>query len=413
MDAMSELEAHPEMDKPPFPSVGEMGEAEDRRKSPRIPLTKPVRVGPPGGVPQSPVSAADLSAGGLFIDADRPVRVGARFSVQVPLADGSSVYVEEAEVVYNRESASAPGFGVRFIVVDSMSEAAIRKEIDRLSPRNVAERPWSFAEDSPTLVPAAFGGDVAAIPSAYDEPSILPGVSENHQTVSPETKRLPWYRGLAMGTWFRRNGRLLWLLLSAAAVSVLAATVIFLWSNAKAPDEQTPPPASSGVPPADTHRALMAAETPAAEVVPPPPTPTATQAERRRPLPALVRMEAPTEVSEPPAVATPKEVPRRRVRRRVVRAASDRSVDEFEFKVSARARVKKASIYRNPDRVVVDLRNQKLGFEASTTPKGGIRQFRVGRHPGFVRLVLDPRRPLATVKADAQDGRLRVRVVYR
>src|SRR5215470_10315724 len=87
----------------------------DRRQSARIPVFGPVRMGPPSQQPYAVVSATNLSRGGLFIDADRPVRVGARFSAEVPLKTGGAIYIPEAEVAYNREHRTGSGFGVRFI----------------------------------------------------------------------------------------------------------------------------------------------------------------------------------------------------------------------------------------------------------------------------------------------------------
>ncbi len=107
-------------------------QGQDRRRSARIPLTVPVRVGPPGGQATAPVAATDLSAHGLFIEADRPVRVGARFSCELDLPGGEVAYVAEAEVAYNRDRAHGRGFGVRFVVIDERSFAAISAVIARL-----------------------------------------------------------------------------------------------------------------------------------------------------------------------------------------------------------------------------------------------------------------------------------------
>src|SRR5262245_54381223 len=105
----------------------------DRRRSARIPLSTQVRIGPPNGTPYALVSASDLSKGGLFIDADRPVRVGARFSAEIELPSHTKIYVPEAEVAYNRERHDGSGFGVRFVCLDEDALTAVSEEIDRVT----------------------------------------------------------------------------------------------------------------------------------------------------------------------------------------------------------------------------------------------------------------------------------------
>ncbi len=101
----------------------------ERRESPRAPLERPVRIGPPGGMPYATVSARDFSTGGLFIDSEREVRVGARFAVEVPIGDTETAYVPVAEVVDNRSSVLGSGFGVRFIDVSADTKSLLRDAI--------------------------------------------------------------------------------------------------------------------------------------------------------------------------------------------------------------------------------------------------------------------------------------------
>ena len=394
---MSDVEALHEMDNDTFLHAGRFLRGQDRRASARIPLTKPVRVGPPGGLPQSPVSAADLSSGGLFIDADRPVRIGARFSVQVPLANGTSVYVEEAEVVYNRQTASAPGFGVRFIRVNPSSQAAIQEEIDRLSPKTLPRIPQVRSEDAPTVVPAAFGGDVAVHPVVSDEPSVLeetldidrPAASLGPPDLTGRPSSIvPWR--VDVNDWFWRHARRLGLVLGAvAAVTVLTATVVFLWSNPRPDgDPSLVTPRSSVTP--DTHRALMEAKTPAAEVVPPPPVSPAPS-EKKNPLPGPDIAELADRFDAEPS----------------------ETHDRFDFPLSPQARVKRTMIFRSPERFVVDLTGQDPKFDPPDEGAGGIRRVRVGRHPGFIRLVLDAERPIEAASAEVDGDQLRVSISYR
>ncbi|MBK8014856.1 MAG: PilZ domain-containing protein [Deltaproteobacteria bacterium] len=95
-----------------------------------MPVTGLVKVGPPNEPPEASVSARDVSVGGLFIDADRPVRVGARFSAVIPLSDGGEVYIAEAAVAYNRVRSNGSGFGVRFVRLDDEAVSMLKAEID-------------------------------------------------------------------------------------------------------------------------------------------------------------------------------------------------------------------------------------------------------------------------------------------
>ena len=416
---MSDVEVQPAMDDEAFLRAGGYRSGKDRRASPRIPLTKPVRVGPPGGLPQSPVSAADLSGGGLFIDADRPVRVGARFSVQIPLATGSSVYVEEAEVVYNRHTASAPGFGVRFLRMNPASQAAIAQEVARLSPKTLPRQPQLPQEELPTLVPAAFGGDVAVNPSVRPpsliEESLDIGAPSDigPPDLASRTSALPWYSGSA--GWFLRHARTLGLVLaSIAAATVLMATVVFLWSSPRKVAREEGPLKAAAVP-ADTHRALMDATMPVAEVVPPPPAPVVDKPKRRLPELVVVDDEPVSKPKKKRITKPKKRIRRARAPQRKSRRPGPRSVgaDRFAFPLPSGARIRKTMVYRKPERVVIDLLGVNSGFEPREVPKGNIKRFRVGRHPRFVRLVLDARRPIKSARASIEGGRLRVAVSYR
>ncbi|MEL6185137.1 MAG: PilZ domain-containing protein, partial [Myxococcota bacterium] len=135
----------------------------ERRASARVPLDRPVRIGPPGGYPHASVTARDLSPGGLFIDAERDVRVGARFSVAIPLRSGHDAYIPEAEVVDNR-SGTERGFGVRFVKLSAEARRALEDEVsDRayvtLRTIPVSQEPHSFDDvDFPTMDPMPVPG---------------------------------------------------------------------------------------------------------------------------------------------------------------------------------------------------------------------------------------------------------------
>lgn len=143
---------------------------EDRRQGARVPLSRPVRVGPAHGAPEALVSARDLSVGGMFVDADREVRVGARFSVELELPETGLVYIPEAEVAYNRATDHGAGFGVRFVDLDAGTLAAIAAEVERQTASLIGaahSHPLIPDSDLPTLAPppSAVRGVQAHIPT--------------------------------------------------------------------------------------------------------------------------------------------------------------------------------------------------------------------------------------------------------
>lgn len=156
----------------------------ERRSSARVPLTAPVRIGPPGGLPYAAVSARDLSAGGLFVDAERNVRVGARFSVEVPLTNGQRVYVSEAEVIDNRRRGDARGFGARFVVLSSEGRRLLEEEVcERAS---VTLRPSAGRRDAPER--SALEAPVGGL-AGDDPPSPVPSPSSEGFSFSPDSRR--------------------------------------------------------------------------------------------------------------------------------------------------------------------------------------------------------------------------------
>lgn len=98
----------------------------DRRRKPRIPCAGPVRLGPAHQPVRSTLLLEDLSSGGLFIRCPRPVQVGARFSIELPLPSGETLYIPEAEVIYNRSvSEELQGFGAEFVNLPAEVEAKL------------------------------------------------------------------------------------------------------------------------------------------------------------------------------------------------------------------------------------------------------------------------------------------------
>lgn len=317
----------------------------DRRRSARIPLSAPVKVGPPQGLPTSPVSATDLSVNGLFIDADRPVRVGARFSAEIPLSSGKRIYVSEAEVAYNRDRVRGAGFGVRFVDLDAEAAAAIAEEVARLTrpgTSSVVDLPPPLSEVSgvddeesilPTLAPRpapkahpleapVLEVDVSRYPEpvilreAFDDELELPELmkDELRGEKAIQTERIR--RRTVLDGFARARRELterahrapqLWgWLLGAGAAAVVASVALTLFGRGptEVVDAQPGTERVSSV----THEVLMGSRGPVA-VVPPPAAPKAAEPAAevapKKPLPPLVVVEE--EALEAEAVAAPAE----------------------------------------------------------------------------------------------------------
>lgn len=288
----------------------------DRRTSARIPMTARVRIGPPGGVPTSLVSASDLSVGGLFVDADREVRVGARFSVEVPLEDGVRLYIPEAEVAYNRNRSASSGFGVRFVDLEPEAHKAIASAIDvatglttdvvERDPKPVIRSQRPDLSGLPTIVPSAFFED-----SIYPEPSIVGEGLAIDDPLDLEDERFPRSPGavsvlfarvvdlthdarLAVAERARRTPKLFGGIAAVGAVTLLAAFGITMWSGGNAQAVEPKDGAHQTVP-ASTHQVLMGTATidalgaPKDDAVEAP----RTSNKKRNALPPLVKMDEP------------------------------------------------------------------------------------------------------------------------
>lgn len=80
--------------------------------------------------------ATTLGAGGLFVETEEPLPVGARLKVRFRLPDGRDVHEIEGRVVWRQSPAAgdgpvrAPGMGVEF--TDAVASARLARELDRL-----------------------------------------------------------------------------------------------------------------------------------------------------------------------------------------------------------------------------------------------------------------------------------------
>ncbi len=428
----------------------------DRRASARIPLSSRVRIGPPGGLPTSLVSASDLSAGGLFIDADREVRVGARFSVDVPLEDGSRVYISEAEVAYNRDRASSSGFGVRFVGIDPDAERLIQQAIEKITgfTTDVIDRPRKNRQHPelsalPTIVPTPMTSELPE-PSILAESVVLDAtldLSDEREPARPNrwaavSKRFgetmhDWR--LAIGERVRRAPRYAQGIAFIGAAALTVAVAITLWSGG---DANAVEPTGTDGPsvPTSTHQVLMGqapidaldAEPAAPELVEP------TTKTKKVKLPPLVRLDEPEPAPEvnaeavkpapqaepvvakaAPEVEAPKakkpepkkaEAPTAKVSS-AARAILGTSDDRVSIPLAPGARVLKTHVLKQPERYVIDVVDQPCPL-TNVAPTGAVERIRSARHPEYCRIVMDLAQPLDAARYSVTGDTLVVTLTY-
>ena len=383
----------------PFPPARPDGG--ERRRSIRIPLFTPVRIGPPGGPPDALVSARDLSAGGMFVDADREVRVGATFSVEIPLEDGP-VVIPNAEVAYNRTGSAGSGFGVRFVALDADTRAALERAVDGTGPTRVPapEPSWSVL---PTLVPAP---DEPLPPEpGFDGASSLSGWSfEEVDDDFEELSRPPLLSAGARERIERLRSRARWLwarlqpvpkafwALAIAGVGGLIVAVPML--TAGGPDVPAPVRSAEPRPVAPaTHRVLMG-HAPVAALDADSPAPAKSPKKKVRSLPPLVPI--PTPIPE----AAPK------------KPAPSAAPNRFALAIDPGATVLRTHVLTKPDRFVLDVAGQETALDLPAA-RGRVRRVRTGRHPSFHRVVFDVDAPLEAGRVETHGGTAEVELVFR
>lgn len=440
---MSEILAN---ENPTFLSPVMFPDGNDRRKSARIPLSTPVRVGPPNGTPYALVSATDLSKDGLFIDADRPVRVGARFCAEIELSD-SKIYIPEAEVAYNRDRSTGSGFGVRFIAAEEEALLAVAEEVDRVTDQTLVVRDRSKNQSElPTLVPeAALGVEF----SEYPEPEIVEEAlirdsAAPHSVIPPQTTEPP--APLARARYALKDTRHRFLerarrapnvfrglaIAGAAALIASAGFALFEGSQGDAIDAR-PVTTDRGVA-ASTHQVLMgkadvaALEKDSGATAKQP----SDRKARRKSLPPLVVLE---EEDEPqkvdPKKAEPKKVEPKKVEpkkakkpepkahgpmsntARAILGEPDGAPSRLRIGgIDSGATVLKTHVYEAPDRYVIDLIGQESALSIPS-PDGRVRRIRTGRHPDYFRVVVDAGEPIDVGRASISGGTLQVEIHYR
>lgn len=441
-------------------------EGEDRRQSARVPLARPVKVGPAGGFPEALVSARDLSNEGMFVDADRPVRVGARFCVQIELGEGETAYVAEAEVAYNREHVHGSGFGVRFVDVDADSRAKIDREIARQteavvgSPTLVPSILHAVPDvdsDLPTLAPSPSQMMIptdevrraprademeTAMPSLPPEPDLssdlvlsdLPTPEAVEDQEEPKEKQATLRR---LSDTLIRVGPGIAVL---AGLTLMITMGLALWLDGASPQEAIAAPETQKVT-TETHAVLMGQAEPA---------PVAQQAGEdeavaprvapKNPLPPLVNLDESLKAPAKPAtktvasaVAKPASADKAPVVAKAAKAPAKapsvnkakapglsvaaqallgESAPRISVKVQPEAKVLKTRVFHNPERFVVDIEGQS---QTLTLPAaaGAVKSVRSGRHPGFVRVVFDIDGALEAGRVERQGDHLTVQLHLR
>ncbi len=435
-------------------------EGDDRRRGARVPLSHPVKVGPAGGTPEALVSARDLSREGMFVDADRPVRIGARFCVQIALGDEAPAYVAEAEVAYNREHDHGTGFGVRFVDLAPEARAKIDAEVQRqtqillstptLVP-SILESVPDVDSDVPTLLPSAAQVmiktdevprsrtqvptelDVAEIPEPVAvAPSLPPEPVLSSDLVLPDLpvpEPVDYADSVSHRVQdFLQNapefvGRSWPGILLIASLFVIIVGALTMLTDAQAPVMASPPapveamalaeklapaPEASAPEPAvlqdvpmgsDTHDFLVGNAEPALLAGVP-----KAEVAKVAPQPQPKRASTPSK-----AVAAPKKAVAKAVTQRGLSSAARELLSESAPRVSLTldkgARVLKTHVYHNPERFVVDLVGQQSRLKLPPS-SGAITGLRTGKHPDFMRLVVDVRGELEAGRADLNRGRL-------
>lgn len=422
----------------------------DRRASPRVSMNRPVRIGPSGGLPYATVSARDLSVGGLFIDADRNVKVGARFSVEVPLRNGDRVYISEAEVVDNRKRPDGSGFGVRFV--------RITQDARRLLEAEVATdgAGVTLPGASPMREPSHFDpGELPTIrPDAIPAPKPLPSPPPRPESgpfgrssVVPNTSDLdpaPTVFGRVREKWFLMKSSLQSIsvfsgvLFALAVLSVLGVGILYLTDPLET--DRTVLLNGPRTVTQDIHNRLVRGASPSGIETPPardrggevknplPPRPkNTTYTSMKGPSPAAPRADARSGAVRlpalkdarrepaPPKRATPTPSPAApRSSTRASRRLPDKGPTRRAFRMylGPRARLRRQYILHKPERFVVDVKGWS-GTPTLPPGSGPVRQIRFGRHDDFVRFVVDSARPLASANADIQAGRLKIELSFR
>lgn len=419
-------------------SSGPDGMAGERRSSPRIPLARPIRIGSPGGLPYATVSARDLSVGGLFVDAERSVKVGSRFSIEVNLDGGDRVYVTEAEVTDNRRLGRASGFGARFVKISDDARRLIEAQVASHANATLRDTEGFGAFDHlevPTLEEPFLGADLRDMSDVARVNDAMASVIPSEEPGAPTLQVRVRTRWSKMKAWLRSLPALSALLYGAAAAALIAVAVGLLLGEGPEPSE-TIAQVEPGMLPEEVHDQAAGSGRPVGFAEPAVLTDEDLNVVNSLPdAPAPRRAAAPAEPSrevgfvepsrsdrpatekrartepkkatrpEPKKATRPAPEPSRAEPSRPARAAAGR----FELNLGSGASVKRS--FSMKGKFVVDVSGY-AGDPRLPAGSGAVQQIRYGRHDGFSRFVFDLKRP-AEGRAQVQGGRLVVSITPR
>lgn len=410
---MSEAAALIDTDLPTIPNF--VKPRSERRSSPRVPARGPVSVGPPQREPHARLTASDLSTGGMFIDADRPVRVGARFCAELVLSDGARVYVPQAEVAYNRDRPDGSGFGVRFIELSEEAKRLLAEEVMRLRVESSGEDIDLELSIPPpaSLSPSPSDSLPHAWPSveidADDDDAVLvlpadtdPGSQALVSTAPVRVGRPPAQMKKAKSTsniWTRLRTEVrataaqlpsLWAALAALGAGLLIAAVsLVVWaelSQAPRVPETVPTDGPTAEGPAagftsETHRRLTGTAEP-------------------EPIPVLVPLA--------PKPAKDDDSTEARRPERAARRATSATRAWATMALPSGVRVRRTSQLRAPPRFMVDFDGLDTMPDGVEVDERNVRGVRFGRHEGFGRIVFDLHQRGIALQHRVQNRNLRI-----
>ena len=429
---------------------------QDRRRSHRVLLERPfISIGPPEGAPTAKVRARDLSLGGVFVEAQSPIEPGTRFCLELNL--GPVVcYVAIVEAIDNRIFPGFQGFGARFIKITHASRRAIANYLAKsLAGRELHDSEISFSE-KPTLAPAQ---------SSVLDPEEFQGLDSVDSVLQPELvsddelpavvqKRSKRVRAAPCDTsgavnaakrertWNvpvqnQNNVSQLLVMAGCLGAATLLVLSVYLTSHENSRNKEEKSGERTTVT-ASTHKVLMGIEQ-HDEVW------ALGQAGKKdrskkvqivEPLPPLVDIDALAQTSkrgQRPAKPVKKQSNKRKVQEVEPLEVKSRIVErpkkpkpyrpkkrlgwltkgqELELRVAVPdyARLRRSYVLHNPERLVVDIEGLD-DIPQMPKVKGYVSKIRVGKHPGYVRIVFDLNKKVSEGTARVTNGVLYTAII--
>jgi hypothetical protein len=163
---------------------------------------------------------------------------------------------------------------------------------------------------------------------------------------------------------------------------------------------------------AETHNALLGKQSMARDLVPRG-TPVVNTSERAvvRKLPPLVELNRPRDESPKQPQMTAKSAEKIASIGPAKPASKNRRAGALSLAVSPQTKVRRSFVMKNPARFVMDLEGLSAAPKLPA-PRGAVRAVRVGRHPGYTRIVFDSARAIKRARITEHAGRLDVRIEH-